>query len=119
VCGPPSVTDAVNATQRRDLDGVFQVDQLAGRAADIQLAVFLHDGAAGGIIATIFEAPEAIEDQGHDGFRVDVTYDSAREILLAEAPLKSKMRAAAPAIRLEHWLEGTMAGRRRVRETVI
>jgi len=56
VCGPPSVTDAVNATQRRDLDRVFQVDRLAGRAADIQLAVFVHDGAAGGIIATIFEA---------------------------------------------------------------
>ena len=51
------------------------------------LPSFLHHGDAGGIIAAIFEALQAVENQGHDGFRADVTDNSAHEILLLEAAL--------------------------------
>ncbi len=62
VRGPARVADAVDAVERRDADGFFEILQLAGGAADFEFAVCLHDGDAGGIVAAIFEALEAVED---------------------------------------------------------
>ena len=63
VRGPARVADAVDAFERRDADGFFEVVQLAGSAANFQLAVVLHHGDAGGVIAAIFEAVQPVQNQ--------------------------------------------------------
>jgi len=86
--------------------------QFPWRATDFQLAVFLHHGDAGGIIAAIFEAFQAVENQGHDGFGADVTDNSAHEILLLEGAARPKLQAAAPAVRLAYRLNETTTAAR-------
>ena len=51
--------------------------QLAGGAANLQLAVFADHGDAGGIVAAIFEAAEPVQDQGYDFLRADVSDNAA------------------------------------------
>ena len=76
VRGPARVAEAVEAGERLRLDGVFEIDQLAGAAPDFDRAV-LDDGDAGRVVAAIFEPPQPLEEDGHDGLRSDVTDDSA------------------------------------------
>ena len=66
VRGPARVADAVDAVERRDADRFFEIAQLARGAADFELAVVADDGDAGRIVAAIFEAAQAIQNQRHD-----------------------------------------------------
>ncbi len=92
VCGPACMANPVNAIQRSNADGLFQVSQFAGSATNIQMPVFSHHGDARRIISTIFEAFQAIEYQGHDAFRADITYNSAHGESLLGNSLASKAR---------------------------
>jgi hypothetical protein len=56
------VSDAVQAIERFDADGFFQIAELARSASDFKLAVRLNDGDAGRIVAAILKAFEAFED---------------------------------------------------------
>ena len=76
VGGPPRVAEAIHAGERLRLDGVFEVDQLAGAAADFDAAV-LHHGDARRIVTAILESPQPVEDDGHNRLRPDVSNDSA------------------------------------------
>src|SRR5580658_2279110 len=113
VGGPARVPDPVNAFQRGRANGFFQVVQLARRAPNFQLAVFSHDGNAGRIVAAIFQALQAVQNQRHYGLVANVTDNSAHEDLLLEAALGSKLRAAAPTIRLAYRSNQTTAANTR------
>ena len=80
VRGPARVADAVDAVERRGADRFFEIAQLAGRAADIELAVFADHGDPGGIVAAIFQAAQAVEDQRHNALWADVSDNSAHEV---------------------------------------
>ena len=69
VGGPAGVADAVGAVEGRGLDGGFEVAELAGGAAEVEgVRVFggAADGDAGGVVAAVFEAAEAFNDDGDD-----------------------------------------------------
>ena len=80
VRGPARVADAVDAFEGR-LRGwtSSRLRSLPGRAADFQFAVLADDGDARGIVAAIFEALQAVEDERHDLFRADVADNSAHD----------------------------------------
>jgi hypothetical protein len=56
------VPDAVGAVDRRLADYFFEVVQLARGAADLHFSVRSDHGDAGGIIPSIFEAPQTIQN---------------------------------------------------------
>src|SRR5687767_6729738 len=76
VGGPSCVAKAVQPRQRLGLNRGFEVDELARAAADLDTTV-LHHRNAGRVVAAILQSPKAIEDDGDDGFRADVSDDSA------------------------------------------
>ena len=82
----------------------------AGRAANFQLAVVADDGDAGGIVAAIFEAPEAVENQRHDALWADIADNSAHGCCSSKLPRRRGRMAAADSIRLAHQLIGKSAG---------
>ena len=85
VGGPAGVADAEGA-----LDGVFgedvgEVAEFAGGAAKLErvgdaIGRGAGDGDAGGVIAAVLEAGEALHDDVDGGFGADVTNDSAHGI---------------------------------------
>ena len=81
VRGPARVADAVGAVDRRLPDHFFEIAQLARSAADLHFAVRSDHGDAGGVIAAIFQAPQAVENQGHHFLRPDVADNSAHGLL--------------------------------------
>ncbi len=74
--GPACVTDAVETLHRIQLQRVFEVAQLALRPAHPQTAVLEH-GQSRGIIAAVFQAFQAVQDDGHGWPESDITDDSA------------------------------------------
>jgi hypothetical protein len=86
------MANPVNAIQRSNADGLFEVSQFAGSAANVQMPVFSNHGDAGRIVSTIFEAFQAVEYQGHDAFRPDITDNSAHGESLLGNSLASKAR---------------------------
>ena len=74
---------------RRLLDDFFQIAQLAGGAADFQLAGAVDDRDAGGVVAAILEFAQAFDDDGNDLFRADVADDSAHAGDLLKRLVKS------------------------------
>ena len=77
VRGPARVADAVDSIERSGANRLFEIAQLAGRAPDLELAVVANDRDSGGIISAIFQALEAVEDEGHNTLRADVADDAA------------------------------------------
>ena len=60
-------------------DHVFEVRQLAGAPAQLDVAVD-DDGDAGRVVAAIFEPPQPVDQDGHDFLRSDVSDDPAHSI---------------------------------------
>jgi hypothetical protein len=77
VCGPTCMANAVDAIQRSNANGLFEVSQFAGRAADIQMAVLSDHGNSGGVVAAVLKPLQAVENQRHNAFRPDITDNSA------------------------------------------
>src|ERR1700674_1383338 len=76
VGGPARVADAVGALDGRFPQDFLEVAQLARGATDFELAVLGDNGDSRGVIAAIFELPQALDDYGHNFFRSDITDDS-------------------------------------------
>ncbi len=102
VRGPAGVADAVDAFERGDADGLFQVAQLSGGAANFELAVVADDGDARGVIAAIFEAAQAVENERYDALRPDIADNAAHDGSLLEAAEKPIVPAAMLRLRLAH-----------------
>ena len=64
VRGPARVADAEDAIDRVQADGIFEIAQLARGAADRELIVVAIDGEAGRIVAAVFEALQAVQNDG-------------------------------------------------------
>ena len=79
VRGPARVAEAVDAVDGMLADGLLEIGQFARGAAQFQLAVFADHGDARGIVAAIFEAPEPVEDQGHNFLRADISDYAAHD----------------------------------------
>ena len=85
VGGPAGVADAEGAVEGMLAEDFFEVGELAGGAADIE-------GGAGGaadrdacrVVAAIFEAPQALNDDGNHFSWADITNDSAHGIILGD-----------------------------------
>ena len=77
VGGPTGVADAEAAGDGALGDDGFEVAELAGGAAEFEAVARTGDGDAGGIVAAVFEAAQAFDDDGDRGLRTDVTDDSA------------------------------------------
>ncbi len=82
VGGPAGVADAEGAGDGVVGDDGFEVAQLAGGAAELKQTIAIGAGATGdgdarGVISAIFKTTEAFDNDRDDGFRADVTNDSA------------------------------------------
>ena len=82
VGGPAGVADAEGAVDGASGDDGLEVAQLAGSAAELQAAGAVArgatgDGDAGGVVAAVFQAAQAFDDDGDDRLRADVSNDSA------------------------------------------
>src|SRR4029077_16830206 len=77
VSSPAGVTDAVGAFDWRLREDLFEVAELAGGAANLELAFFCDYRDAGGVIAAILEFAESLNDDGDNLLRAYVSDDSA------------------------------------------
>ena len=79
VRGPAGMPDAVGAVCRLQANGFFQLAELAGGAAEGERAVPGADGDAGGIVAAVLEASQAVNDDRRCVVGSDVADDSAHK----------------------------------------
>jgi hypothetical protein len=77
VRGPAGVSNAVGTIQWLKADGLFQVAELAFGAADLQAVTFAGHSDSRRVIAAILQPPQSINDDGHNAFLANVTYDPA------------------------------------------
>src|SRR5882757_568458 len=82
VGGPAGVADAEGAVNRGVGDDGFEVAKLAGGAAEGQAFGASGYGDAGGVVAAVFEAAQAFNDDGDDGLGTNVTDNSTHEMSL-------------------------------------
>src|SRR5262249_645201 len=79
VCRPASVSDSIGAIERAKPDRLLEVSQLALRAANIEMAFFVHHRYSRRIIAAILELLEPVEDYAQDLFVSHVPNYSAHK----------------------------------------
>src|SRR5260370_23306835 len=77
VGGPARVADAISAIQRVLGNDLFEIAEFPRGTADFQLAGVGNDGDARGIVATVFELAQPLDDDGHNFLWPDVTDYSA------------------------------------------
>src|ERR1700681_4773411 len=94
VSGPTRVTDAVSAVERFLPQGLLQVAQLAFGAPNLEVMIFVHDGNAGRVIATVFKLAQAVDYQRHDLFVSNVSDYSTHRVVSSEQ-LSSKQVAVS------------------------
>ncbi len=76
--GPAGVADAVSAVEGVVAEDLFDVFELTGGTAEFELFFSgAADSDSGRVIAAVFEAAQAFEDDWNNFFRADVTDDSA------------------------------------------
>src|SRR5664280_1335288 len=75
--GPAGMADAVGAVERLQADDLFQVAQLALGAAHLQATAVAGHSNAGGVIAAIFKATQAVNDDRHNSLFSDVSNNPA------------------------------------------
>ena len=74
---PPRVPDAVIAVERIEPDRFFEISQLALGTPQAEMMVVINDRDARRVIAAVLEFPEAVDDQRHNLFISNVSYNSA------------------------------------------
>src|SRR5690554_3839250 len=77
VCGPAGMGDAQMAVDGFFLQGTFQLDDLAYRAGAFDAVAGGQYGDAGGVVAAVFKAAEAFDEDGGDVAFGDGAYYSA------------------------------------------
>src|SRR5262249_52137855 len=75
--GPAGVPHAISPIQRPQSDGFFEIAQFSLCSTDVQLLPPVNHSNAGGIIATILQLSEAIQNYAYNLFISHVTHDSA------------------------------------------
>ena len=86
VGGPAGVADAEGAVEGMVAQDFFEIAELAGGAADFEESgVGAADGDAGRVVAAVFEAAQALDDDGDDFLTADVANNSAHDWILCEA----------------------------------
>ena len=76
VCRPARMADSVEAVERLFADGAFQVGQLPRRPSQ-RNAVSTDQRDAGGVVTAILHTPQAVQKDGYDRLRPDVSDDAA------------------------------------------
>src|SRR5208283_177313 len=96
VCGPARVADAVGAVERLQADDLFQVAQLALGAPHLQAVTIAANRNAGGVIAAIFEATQAIKDDRYNAFIPNVSNNAAHSStpVKCNLPLRTQERVS-------------------------
>ena len=79
VGGPASVADAEGALDGTGGENGLEVAELAGGAAELEAGGASGDGYAGGVIAAVFEAAQAFDDDGDGGVGANISDDSAHK----------------------------------------
>jgi hypothetical protein len=85
VGGPAGVSNAEGAVDGAGGDDGFEVAELAGGAAELELGFAFRgvcvagDGDASGVVAAVFEASQAFDDDGDGRFGTDIANNSAHE----------------------------------------
>ena len=92
--GPARMSDAVRAVDRGLANHFFQIVQLAGSAADLHLSVRPDYGDAGGVIPSIFEAAQPIQNQGDNFLGSDVSDDSTHSFISGRLARRQTRRPA-------------------------
>ncbi len=82
VGGPAGMADAEGAVEGRIGDGDFEIAELSWGAAQGKTFGTTGYGDAGGVVAAVFEAAEAFNNDGDDRLRSDVTNDSTHRLSL-------------------------------------
>ena len=65
------------SVERRFVDGLFQVAQLARGAANLHLAGGIDDRDSGRVVAAIFKFAQALDDYRNNLFGADITDNAA------------------------------------------
>src|SRR5688572_6509266 len=73
VCSPACVANSIGAVKRILLQSRLQIAELSFGAANLQFIIAVNDGDARRVIATVFELPQAIDDQRHHRFVSNVS----------------------------------------------
>ncbi len=81
VRGPAGMSDAVGAIERLQPDDLFQIAQLAFGAAHLQTISVAGHCNAGGVIAAIFQAAQAINNDRHNPLVSDVPNNPAHRFV--------------------------------------
>jgi hypothetical protein len=71
------VPDPIYAFDRRLAEHFFEIVQLPRRAADFQLSVLVDDSNSGGIIASVLEPMQPVEDERNHFFGANIADNSA------------------------------------------
>ncbi len=87
VRGPAGVPDAVGAIDGRFANYFFEIAQLAGGAANFQLAREVDHRDSRRVVAAILELAQALEDYGHNLLRADVADNSTHGQRLSSVTL--------------------------------
>ena len=82
VRGPARVADAIDPIYGVFAEHFLEIAQLSGCTANFELAIVVHNGDPRGIIAAIFEAAQAVQNQRNNFFRSDITNNSAHSEFL-------------------------------------
>jgi ATP-dependent DNA ligase len=89
VGGPTGVAHADMAFERVALEDLDQAVELADGTADGNLSLTVDDGDAGGVVAAVFEAAQALDDNWHGLTFTDVADDAAH--LLGSAAFANEL----------------------------
>ena len=81
VGGPAGVADAIGAVERLQADDLFQVAQLAFGAAHLQALAVAGHRDAGRVVAAIFQAPQAVDDDRHNPLLANVSNNAAHSFV--------------------------------------
>jgi hypothetical protein len=73
------VAQAVDAIDGIVADGLLEIRQFAGGAANLHMPVLADNGDARGVVSAIFQASKAIQDEGYDFLRADISDNSAHD----------------------------------------
>src|SRR6478735_9710445 len=79
VRGPPRMTHAVDTIDGFRADHVFEVGELPGRSPQLD-TLGTDDRDASGVVAAVLHAAKAVDQDGYDWFRSDVTDNPAHTV---------------------------------------
>src|SRR5580704_5955417 len=77
VSSPTRMTQAVDAINRIVANGLLEIWQFAGGAANLHMAVLADHGDACGVVSAVFQASQPVQDQGYNFLRANVSDDAA------------------------------------------